>query len=148
MLFLLYYGSESPDPDFRTIDAINSAFAALSIIALIISLLGAIGMAAFATSRRRHEIGVRKTLGSTVSEVVLLLLKDFSKPVIIGSLLAWPLAYYGASIYLDNFISKIDLGVWPWVASFLLINLIAILSVGGQSYAAARVPPSQVLRCE
>ena len=136
------------DTGFRTFDGINGAFVLLSSIAMVISLLGLIGMAAYATSKRRNEIGVRKTLGSSATRVIALLLFDFSKPVVIGNLLAWPVAYLGAKLYLDNFITSVELTPIYWVAGFVVTTAVAALAVIGPSYAAASVPPSDALRHE
>jgi len=66
----------------------------LSAFAVIIAIMGLIGMAIHITSRRLHEIGIRKTLGATARGVVLMLLRDFSKPVLIANLVAWPVRVF------------------------------------------------------
>lgn len=133
---------------FKTYNAINTTFITLSVIAFVISIMGLFAMAAYVAGRRRHEIGVRKTLGASTGSIVALLLRDFSRPVVIGNLIAWPAAYFGARIYLDNFLQKIELTPWPWVAGFVLTLAIAWLAVGGQAWRAARVKPADVLRYE
>jgi putative ABC transport system permease protein len=77
----------------RMLELIAVAFSGIAALALIISVLGLIGMSMHVIGRRQHEIGVRKTLGASVGSVVQLLLTDFSKPVIVANLVAWPLAF-------------------------------------------------------
>jgi putative ABC transport system permease protein len=93
-----------------------------------------------------HEIGVRKTLGSSAGAVAGLLLIDFSKPVIIANLLAWPLAWVAAQIYLSPFSQRIEVGPLPFLASLAITLVIAWLAVGGQTLRAATVQPANVLR--
>jgi putative ABC transport system permease protein len=78
----------------------------ITAFALSIAAMGLFAMAAFVASRRQHEIGVRKTLGASVKQIVLLLLKDFSKPVVIANLAIWPLAYVGMRAYLSLFVAR------------------------------------------
>lgn len=136
------------DAGFRTFDGISSALVTLSVIALLISLMGLVGMAAFTTARRRREIGIRKTLGASAGEIVAMLLKDFSKPVVLGNIVAWPLAYYASRIYLDNFIETIDLSIVPWIVGLVLTTAVAWLAVALRSFGAARLKPVDVLRYE
>lgn len=133
---------------FRTFEGISSALVTLSVIALLISLMGLVGMATFTTARRRREIGIRKTLGASAAEIVTMLLRDFSRPVMLGNIAAWPLAYYASRLYLDNFIETIQLSVWPWLAGFVLTTVVAWLVVALRSFGAARLKPVDVLRYE
>ena len=136
------------EQNFKTYDSINTGFAGLSVIALIISAMGLFAMAVFTAIRRRQEIGIRKTLGASTWEVTSLLIKDFSRPVIIANIVAWPLAYYAARTYLDGFLQHINLTPVPWILGFIFTLLIAWLAVGGQAFSAARVKPAEVLKSE
>ena len=133
---------------FRTFGAINTAFLGLSAIAFAVSVIGLVAMAVFVAGRRRHEIGVRKTLGASTAEVTGLLLRDFTAPVLIGNLIAWPLAWLAARTYINNFAEQIVLTPLPWLAGLAVTLAIAWLAVGGQAWRAARVKPALVLRHE
>ena len=76
----------------------------------------------------------------------LLLLADFSKPIVIANLVAWPLAYLAAQVYLASFANRIDLSPWYFLLSLVITLSIAWLAVGGQTLKAAGVRPAQVLR--
>ncbi|MEM1104971.1 MAG: ABC transporter permease [Pseudomonadota bacterium] len=144
----LQFMDEAFESGFRTFSAVNSAFLILSLLAFAVSLVGLFAMAVFIANRRRHEIGVRKTLGATTGQVTGLLLKEFTVPVLIGNLVAWPLAYSAANAYLGTFLSRIDLTPIPWIASLVITLLVGWIAVGGQAWRAARIKPAEVLRYE
>jgi putative ABC transport system permease protein len=127
---------------------INQAFTALATFALLISAIGLFAMALLIANRRAHEIGVRKTLGGSTRQMLALLLKSFSRPVVIASLAAWPLAFLAARAYLGVFIRPIELNAVPFVACFVFTLAIAWVAVGGQAWRAAARKPADVLRSE
>jgi putative ABC transport system permease protein len=133
---------------YATFGSVGQAFAGIALFAFAISIIGLIGMAAHAASRRRHEIGVRKTLGAGTGRILAMLLKDFSKPVLIANLVAWPLAYVAAGAYLNLFLHRIALTPLPFALSLVISLIAAWASIGFQSWRAARVKPAQVLRYE
>src|SRR5262249_11600642 len=121
---------------------------AIALLALFITLMGLFGVALFVVDRRTHEIGVRKTLGASVFQILRMLIRDFSKPVIAANLIAWPLAYFVSQKYLDIFIQRVDVSILPFVASLAIALVVAWLAVGGQAWRAARLQPADVLRSE
>ena len=133
---------------FRTYDGISKGFTGLSLIALAISSMGLFAMAVFTAIQRRQEIGIRKTLGASTWEVTSLLIRDFSRPVLIANIIAWPLAWYAANTYLKGFMQHIDLTIVPWVLGLMFTLIIAWVAVGGQAFSAARVKPAEVLKSE
>lgn len=134
--------------NFRTFEGINLAFTGLSMVAFAIASMGLFGMALYIANRRRHEIGVRKTLGASVAQIMTLLLADFSKPVFIANLIAWPIAWIAARVYLNSFMQRIELTLWPWVFGLVITVFIAWFAVGSQAWRAARVKPAEVLKDE
>jgi putative ABC transport system permease protein len=133
---------------YAMFDAAGDAFTGLALFAFIISTIGLIGMGFHVAGRRRHEIGVRKTLGASTRQVLVMLLKDFSKPVLVANVIAWPLAYFAVQAYLGVFIHRITLSPVPFALSLAITILIAWVAVGGQAIRAARVRPASVLRYE
>ena len=105
-------------------------------------------MAIQITGRRTHEIGVRKTLGASSRQIVTMLLTDFSKPVVIANLIAWPLGFLAAQVYLSVFVHRISLTPVPFVLSLMITVLIAWVAVGTLAIRAARTKPASVLRYE
>jgi putative ABC transport system permease protein len=133
---------------FERFARLGQVFMGLAAFAFFISIIGLFGMAVQVASRRTHEIGVRKSVGARKSQIVGMLLKDFSKPVVIANLVAWPLGYIAAQTYLDVFIQRIALTPLPFVMSLLIVVAIAWGAVGSQALRAARANPATVLRFE
>jgi putative ABC transport system permease protein len=127
---------------------INELFGFLAVTAFAICVAGLFGMATFVASRRRREIGVRKTLGGSTRQMVALLLAGFTRPVLIANLIAWPAGYLAARRYLNQFPQSIDLTLWPFLMSVAITVAIAWLAVVGQTVRAARTAPGEVLRHE
>jgi putative ABC transport system permease protein len=134
------------DQNYLTFGRINAVFNGLALFALVISAIGLFGMAVHTTGRRRHEIGVRKTLGANARQIGAMLLRSFSKPIVIANLIAWPLAFVAVQAYLRVFLHRIPVTLTPFVVSLAITIAIAWVAVIGQTWRAARVPPSQVLR--
>lgn len=120
----------------------------LAIFAVVIASMGLFGVATFIVDRRTREIGVRKTLGATTSQVLRLLLWDFSKPVIVANLIAWPAAYFAAEAYLSRFVTRVSLTPLPFIESLAIAVFIAWIAVGAHATRAARTKPASVLRYE
>jgi putative ABC transport system permease protein len=127
---------------------IADAFAAFCVFALVIAVVGLFAMSQVVAARRTHEIGVRKTLGAATAQMVFMLLRSFSLPVILASLAAWPLAYIAMRLYLDRFVSPIELNALPFVAGLVAMLSIGWLAVGAQTLRAARTVPARALRQE
>jgi putative ABC transport system permease protein len=121
---------------------------AFSILAIVIACLGLLGLTAFMTEQRKKEIGVRKVLGASVSSVVILLSKDFSKLVIIAFVVVVPLAWYAVNQWLNDFAYKVTVSPLVYLGAGLLILSIAFISIAYQSVKAAIVNPSDTLRNE
>lgn len=126
----------------------SSIVSYFTVISILISCLGLFGLAAFAGQQRTKEIGVRKVLGASTANIVLLLSKDFLKLVIIAILIASPIAWYAMNRWLENFAYKIDIPWWVFVISGVLAVLIAFVTVSFQSIKAALMNPVKSLRTE
>ena len=119
-----------------------------TILAVFISCLGLFGLASFMALRRTKEIGIRKVLGAKISSVVVLLIKEFSKWVIVANLIAWPLSYVVLNRWLQEFPYRIDIKLWLFLGTGLVTFLVAILTVAYQSIRAAISNPVESLRYE
>ena len=129
-------------------DARAEMFAAFSLLAVIIGCLGLFGLAAFTAERRTKEIGIRKVLGARTRDIVRLLVWQFSRPVIVANIIAWPVAWWMMRDWLNNFDDRIDLGPAPFVAAALVALTIAIFTVVGHAFKVARANPIHALRYE
>lgn len=119
-----------------------------SALAVIISCLGLFGLATFTAERRLKEIGIRKVLGASELSLVVILSKDFTKPVVGAILIALPLSYIMTKYWLNTFAYRIELQVWYFVAAGLLALLISWLTVAIQSIKAAAADPIKCLKAE
>ncbi len=119
-----------------------------TLVAVLISVLGFIGMSLFFIRQRRKEIGVRRIMGGTVGEILALLLRKFCAPLLISFVFAVPLSYRLMSRYLEDFSYRIDLSPWIFLATALLSLLIAVLSVLLQALHASRANPADSIRTE
>jgi putative ABC transport system permease protein len=148
MPFDYLFLDEHFDSIHRTERNLAITFMYFTILAIIIACLGLFGLASYATERRIKEIGVRKVLGSTVSQIVLMLSKDFSKLVLLANILAWPIAWYAMNKWLQNFAYKTQIDVWLFVISGLIAFLIALITVSFRTIRAANSNPVKALKYE
>ena len=123
-------------------------FAAFSLLAILIACLGLFGLAAFTAERRTKEIGIRKVFGARVRDIVRLLAWQFSKPVVLANLIAWPAAWWVMRDWLNGFDARIDLGPGPFLMAGLLALAIALGTIVGHAVKVARLHPIHALRYE
>lgn len=142
------FGDEQFEASFGFLNAISGIIAILAGFAVAIAAMGLVGMALHVIRRRTREIGVRKTLGASVGEILVLLLRGFSKPVVIANIAAWPIAYLAMSGYLSMFANSSGLTPLPFVASLVLTLLLAWLAVVVQATRAAQMKLGTLLRHE
>ncbi len=129
----------------QRISVLSRYFAGL---AILISCLGLLGLAAFMAEKRTKEIGIRKTLGASEAGIVRLLSGEFFQLVLIAIVVALPLSFYFAKNWLNGFAYKIDLEWWYFIGAGLMTMLIALLTVSFQSVKAALMNPVESLRSE
>lgn len=123
-------------------------FKAFSAFAIFVSCLGLFGLAAYASRLRVKEIGIRKVLGATTSNVTFMLSKDFMKLVIIAMFIAWPLSWWVMTQWLEGFAYRVQIDGWVFIVSGSLAFLVAVLTVSFQALKAAIANPVRNLRAE
>ena len=121
---------------------------AFSGLAILIACLGLFGLAAFVTTQRTKEIGIRKSLGASASGIVAMLFKDFGKWILVANLLAWPLAWWMMSDWLQQFVYRADIALWYFPVSLVVGVALAFLTIGGKTMKAARANPVKALKYE
>lgn len=136
------------DRQYRADEQIGNVFGIFTFLGLFIACLGLLGLASFTAESWTKEIGIRKVLGASVGGIVLMLSKQFTKWVVLANFIAWPVAYYFMDRWLKNFAYRIDIGIWTFVLSGVLVLLIAIMTVSYQSIKAAVANPVDSLRYE
>jgi putative ABC transport system permease protein len=133
---------------YQTEQRMSKIFSYFSLLAIIISCLGLIGLSLFMTELRTKEVGIRKVNGAKSLEIFSLLSREYIVWVFISMLIAIPIAYYVMHRWLENFAYKTDLGWWIFALSGLLALGIALLTVSWQSWKAATRNPVEALRYE
>lgn len=133
---------------YRADEQLSRIFTVFASLAIVIACLGLFGLAAYTSEQRKKEIGVRKVLGATMQDILLLLSKDFVKLVLIAFVLAAPLGYFLMSRWLQDFAYRIHIGPLIFIISGLLALLIAVATVSYQSVKAALSNPVDSLRYE
>ena len=117
-------------------------------LAILISCLGLFGLAAFNAEVRTKEIGIRKVLGASVENVVLLLSKDFLRLILLAILIAFPLAWWALNIWLNGFAYHVNISPWLFVIAGVAILLVALATLSYQSIKTAVMNPIKSLRTE
>ncbi len=123
-------------------------FSIFSILAIIIACIGLLGLASYMAIQRTKEIGIRKALGASVSNIILILSYDFTKWVVFANIIAWPVAYFLMNNWLKNFAYKTDIRIWIFVFSGGLALFIALATIIYMAFSAARKSPVDSLRYE
>jgi len=129
-------------------DRFGHVFTLFTGLAILIASLGLFGLASFMASQRTREIGIRKVLGSSVSEIVMLLAKGFLQPVAIANLIAWPLAWWFMDRWLQTFPYHISVSPLFLLIAGMLVVVIAFVSVSSQTLKAAMTKPADTLKYE
>jgi putative ABC transport system permease protein len=135
---------------YKKEERMNHLFSSSAILAVIISILGIYALTSFTVGRKIKEIGIRKAMGASVSQIVGMLFADLSKWILLGNIIAWPLAFWLIKDWLGNFAYRIELMNYWWVfpAAALIAVGVGALAMFYQSYSAARSNPVDALRYE
>jgi putative ABC transport system permease protein len=123
-------------------------FAVFAGLAIFIACLGLFGLASFTTEQRTKEIGIRKVLGASVSNILVMLSRDFVKLVLLANLIAWPIAWYGMSQWLQDFEYRTPISWWIFGIAAGSALVIALATISGHALKAAVSNPVSALRSE
>jgi putative ABC transport system permease protein len=133
---------------YKAEDARAKTFAGFAFLAVIVACLGLFGLAAFTAERRTKEIGIRKVLGARTRDIVRLLVWQFSKPVVLANIIAWPVAWWAMRDWLNGFDARITLGPAPFLIAGVVALAIAVGTIGAHAFRVARANPVVALRYE
>ena len=133
---------------YQSDEKTGSLIMIFAILSVIVASMGLFGLSSFATEVRMKEIGIRKVLGADALKISFLLSKDFTKWVLIANIIAWPVAYYAISKWLDDFAYKTEMGIWIYVFAAMAALFISIITISFQSIKAANTNPVKTLRYE
>lgn len=136
------------DQLYKDDQQLSSVITLFSLLAVFISIMGIFGLVVFDSEYKRKEIGIRKVLGSTTWQILLLFNKGYIRTLVVCFCIAVPIAYYGISRWLENFVYKIPIYWWVFPIAFLLVGGITILTITYQSWHAANENPVNSLKSE
>jgi putative ABC transport system permease protein len=147
------------DFEFRFLDdALNAAYSQeqrlgnmvryASFLSIFIACMGLFGLATLIVVKRTKEIGIRKVLGASVSNIVGMLSKDFLKLILIAALVAFPIAWWGLHKWLEDFVFRIGIAWWIFILAGVVTALVAFLTLSMQAVKAANANPVKSLRTE
>jgi putative ABC transport system permease protein len=139
---------ENFDRLYRSEEKMGKIFRSFTVLALFVSCLGLFGLTSYILDRRTKEIGIRKVLGASVAKIVLLFSKDFMKEILLANLVAWPIVYWAMSRWLQNFAYRIEISVWSFILSAVLVIIVSLTTISYQSLKAATANPVDSLRYE
>ena len=143
-----YFLDDLFNNQYRSEEQFEGLFMSFALLAIFISCLGLLGLAAYSTIQRKREIGIRKIVGASVSSIVNLLSKEFIKLVGIAFVISAPIAWYLMHGWLEDFAYKIDIKWWMFVVAGLGSMVIALATVSFQAIKAATSNPVESLRTE
>jgi putative ABC transport system permease protein len=146
--FDYYFLDEYFNRQYKDERLFSKVFGIFAAFAIFVACLGLFGLAMFSTIQRTKEIGVRKVLGASVSNILVLISKDFVKLVLIASIIAFPLAWFSMNKWLEDFAYRINIAWWVFAAAAALALVIALITVSAQALKAAMSNPVKSLRTE
>ncbi|WP_460219610.1 ABC transporter permease [Psychroserpens sp. MEBiC05023] len=126
----------------------QTMFLIVSVIVILISLLGLFALATLTIQQRLKEVAIRKTLGASVKEIIIQLIKQFLKIIGVASIILLPIAYYFMQNWLDNFIYRIDMPIWPYIVTPIVLLILVFTVVGFKAYNATKVDLIKYLKFE
>ena len=148
LTFRFSFVDEYIDRQYKKEERWNQMIQYATGFAIFIAALGAFGLAALATTRRTKEIGIRKVLGASQTQILSLLSREFVLYIALSSLIAFPIAYYATNQWLQTFAYRTELGISIFLLGSLVLFFIVLTTVTTQTLKAARANPADALRDE
>lgn len=136
------------DELYKTDQTMGKVFSVFTVLSVIVACLGLFGLAMHTAERRTKEIGIRKVLGASIANVVLMLSKDFLKLVLLASVIAFPVAWYAMNTWLQDFAYRTTISWWVFAFATGIVTLIALVTISFQSLKAATDNPVKSLKSE
>ena len=146
--FEYFFADETYNNQYKAEQQLGNVFISAALVAIIIACMGLFGLAAFTAQQRIKEIGIRKVLGASVTDITQLLSRDFAMLVLIAAVIAFPVAWYAMHSWLQDYAYRININWWVFVIAGLAAMLIALVTVSFQAIKAAVSNPVKSLRSE
>lgn len=147
-VFTYSFLDENVEAFYKEEARLSKLFQLFSMVFLIIGCLGLYGLVSFLAHRKSKEVAMRKVLGASIKQILLLFSKEYVRQIILAFIIAAPVAYYFMSEWLNGFAHHIELQWWYFVIPGIFVLIMALLSVGGQTWKSATANPTESLRSE
>jgi len=147
-IFEYSFLDEDFDKLYKADRTLGKIFGYFSSLAIFVACLGLFGLASFTAERKTKEIGIRKTLGASIPNIIYHLAQEFLKVILLSTIIAWPVAYIVMDRWLQSFAYRVDIGVWIFSLSSIIALMIAFLTVIYQSVKAALLNPVDSIKYE
>lgn len=146
--FDYFFLSQSFDDLYKSEQRFQRGFLYASMLAIILAVLGVLGLVSFSLEQRNKEIGIRKVCGASMGNILSLVSHDFLMLIILSNLIAWPVAWYFGNKWLADFANRIAIGWWVFILGGIIALIIALVTISLQTIRAASRNPAQNLRTE
>jgi putative ABC transport system permease protein len=133
---------------YKTEVRFGEVFGIFALLALFITSLGILSLSAFSAAQRKKEIGIRKVMGASINQILILLSKNYISLLIISFTLAVPVIYLALNKWLNNFANRMDLSIWIFIIPIILVSVFSLITVAYQSVKTAKSNPADSLRHE
>ena len=146
--FDTFFMDDDFNRQYQTDQQFGNLFLILTSLAILIACIGLFALVSYATLARMKEVGIRKVLGARLNQLLVLLGKEYLLLLLISAVLALPLFWYWGEAWLDNYAFRLQLNPWLIIVPFSLVFVLAMLTVGHQTYRSAKANPVDTLRYE
>ena len=146
--FEYYFLDENLDALYKTENIMSKVITTFSLFAIVVACLGLLGLTAYSAEQRTKEIGIRKVLGATEGNLVVLLSREFLILVIVSFAIAVPISHYSLNSWLQDFAYRIDISWMTYIMAGIVAWLIAMVTVGIQAFKASTLNPVESLSAD
>lgn len=143
-----FFLNDDLDRQYRADDKFSATVMIFAAMSVFIACLGLLALVSFATQQRTKEIGIRKVLGASAPGIILVISNDFMKLVVIANILAWPIAYFAMSMWLEDFAYRISIGAGVFLIATVMSLVIAFITISALTLKSASANPIQALKYE
>jgi putative ABC transport system permease protein len=146
--FNYFFQNAEYDKQFKADERFQKVFGILTVFAILIACLGLFGLASFSVAKRTKEIGIRKVIGASTSNLLITLSKDFIKTVLTSMVIGIPVTYFIIKTWLNDFANRIEISWWLFALPVLVVMILVLLSIAGKTLKTAWMNPVKCLRSE
>lgn len=146
--FYYFFLDKDFDKQYKSEEQLSKLFTGITLLGLFIACLGLLGLASFVAQQRTKEVGIRKVNGASVGSIVMMLVRDFTRWVLLANIIAWPVSFLLINRWLEGFAFHINQNIWLYIISGGSVFILAVFTVSYRAWRAAIINPVDALRYE